>query len=79
MQRNKEKSPSEVEHLKRTFARQRAKDIADHAKDVLEKDNEIEKLKKRCQELADQLSNNVMHIQVNYLNKASSVILVLII
>ena len=45
------------EHLKRVFARQRAKDLAEHAKSMLTKDREIEDLRKKCQELADQLSN----------------------
>ncbi|KAL8579681.1 hypothetical protein ACOMHN_066402 [Nucella lapillus] len=45
------------DHLKRVFARQRAKDLAEHAKNMLAKDREIEDLRKKCQELADQLSN----------------------
>ena len=45
------------EHMKRMFARQRAKDLAEHAKNMLSKDREIEELRQKCQELADQLSN----------------------
>lgn len=43
--------------MKKLFARQRAKDLADHAKAMLAKDREIEELRKKCQELADTLSN----------------------
>ncbi|OWF38816.1 Peripheral-type benzodiazepine receptor-associated protein 1 [Mizuhopecten yessoensis] len=46
------------EYLKKMFARQRAKDLAEHAKAMLSKDREIEDLRKKCQELADALSNN---------------------
>ncbi|XP_060079138.1 peripheral-type benzodiazepine receptor-associated protein 1-like [Ylistrum balloti] len=45
------------EYLKKMFARQRAKDLAEHAKAMLSKDREIEDLRKKCQELADALSN----------------------
>lgn len=48
---------SDGEHLKRMFARQRAKDLAEHAKNMLAKDYELEQLRRKCQELADQLSN----------------------
>ncbi|XP_052074291.1 RIMS-binding protein 2-like isoform X12 [Mytilus californianus] len=47
----------ETDHLKKMFARQRAKDLSEHAKAMLAKDREIEDLRKKCQELADQLSN----------------------
>lgn len=47
----------ESDHMKKLFARQRAKDLADHAKAMLAKDREIEELRKKCQELADTLSN----------------------
>ena len=46
-----------TEQMKKVFARQRAKDLAEHAKNMLSKDREIEDLRKKCQELADQLSN----------------------
>ena len=46
-----------TETMKKMFARQRAKDLAEHAKNMLSKDREIEDLRKKCQELADQLSN----------------------
>lgn len=52
-----EMSPPESDHMKKLFARQRAKDLADHAKAMLAKDREIEELRKKCQELADTLSN----------------------
>ena len=59
MQKVKEDSHSqpETDHLKKMFARQRAKDLSEHAKAMLTKDREIEDLRKKCQELADQLSN----------------------
>jgi uncharacterized protein (DUF3084 family) len=46
-----------TDQMKKMFARQRAKDLAEHAKQMLAKDREIEELRKKCQELADQLSN----------------------
>ncbi|KAK7478244.1 hypothetical protein BaRGS_00030502 [Batillaria attramentaria] len=55
--KTKEEGATDGEHLKRMFARQRAKDLAEHAKNMLSKDREIEDLRKKCQELADQLSN----------------------
>ena len=57
LQRTKEEGAADGEHLKRMFARQRAKDLAEHAKNMLSKDREIEELRRKCQELADQLSN----------------------
>ncbi|KAI8782448.1 RIMS-binding protein 2, partial [Biomphalaria glabrata] len=55
----------EAEHLKRLFARQRAKDLAEHAKSMLTKDKEIEELRRKCQELADQLSNGDLLVPLN--------------
>ncbi|XP_013413977.1 LOW QUALITY PROTEIN: peripheral-type benzodiazepine receptor-associated protein 1-like [Lingula anatina] len=49
----------DVDHVKRVFARQRAKDLAEHAKVMLAKDKEVETLRKKCQDLADQLSNSI--------------------
>ena len=46
-----------TDQMKKMFARQRAKDLAEHAKNMLSKDREIEELRKKCQELADSLSN----------------------
>ncbi|XP_052272228.1 peripheral-type benzodiazepine receptor-associated protein 1-like isoform X3 [Dreissena polymorpha] len=46
------------DQMKKLFARQRAKDLAEHAKQMLSKDREIEDLRGKCQELADQLSNS---------------------
>ena len=57
IQKSKEDGGQETEHLKRLFARQRAKDLAEHAKNMLVKDREIEDLRVKCQELANQLSN----------------------
>ncbi|GFR99998.1 peripheral-type benzodiazepine receptor-associated protein 1 [Elysia marginata] len=45
------------DHLRRVVARQRARDLAEHAKAMLAKDREIEDLRRKCQDLADQLSN----------------------
>ncbi|XP_052800105.1 peripheral-type benzodiazepine receptor-associated protein 1-like isoform X4 [Mya arenaria] len=45
------------DQMKKLFARQRAKDLSEHAKQMLSKDREIEDLRKKCQELADSLSN----------------------
>ncbi|KAL4223560.1 associated protein 1 [Mactra antiquata] len=47
-----------TDQMKKMFARQRAKDLSEHAKQMLAKDREIEDLRKKCQELADQLSNS---------------------
>ncbi|CAL1541474.1 unnamed protein product, partial [Lymnaea stagnalis] len=55
----------EAEHLKRLFARQRAKDLAEHAKNMLAKDKELEELRRKCQELADLLSNGEVMAPVN--------------
>ncbi|KAH9525756.1 hypothetical protein Btru_002276 [Bulinus truncatus] len=55
----------EAENLKRLFARQRAKDLAEHARSMLAKDKEIEELRRKCQELADQLSNGDLLIPLN--------------
>ncbi|XP_033748988.1 peripheral-type benzodiazepine receptor-associated protein 1-like isoform X11 [Pecten maximus] len=52
-----ESGQHDSEYLKKMFARQRAKDLAEHAKAMLSKDREIEDLRKKCQELADALSN----------------------
>ena len=57
-----ESGQQDVDHVKRVFSRQRAKDLADHAKNMLGKDKEIEELRKKCQELADQLSNGELLI-----------------
>ncbi|GFN76858.1 peripheral-type benzodiazepine receptor-associated protein 1 [Plakobranchus ocellatus] len=45
------------DHMRRMVARQRARDLAEHAKAMLAKDREIEELRRKCQDLADQLSN----------------------
>ncbi|KAK3750645.1 hypothetical protein QZH41_012818 [Actinostola sp. cb2023] len=52
-QANSKADPSaEVEHMKKMFARQRAKDLAEQAKSHLGKDNEIEKLRKEVTSLS---------------------------
>ncbi|XP_067682714.1 RIMS-binding protein 2-like isoform X5 [Haliotis asinina] len=55
--KTKEEGLPDSDQLKRLFARQRAKDLAEHTKSMLTKDREIEDLRKKCQELADQLSS----------------------
>lgn len=53
-QANSKDDPSaEVEHIKRMFARQRAKDLAEHARIHMEKDNELEKLREELASLSD--------------------------
>ncbi|XP_046553572.1 peripheral-type benzodiazepine receptor-associated protein 1-like [Haliotis rubra] len=63
--KTKEEGLPDSDQLKRLFARQRAKDLADHTKSMLTKDREIEDLRKKCQELADQLSNGEYLIPEN--------------
>ena len=46
-----------MESVKKAFARQRAKDLAEHTKATLAKEKELENLRKKCQELSDKLSN----------------------
>ncbi|XP_059150404.1 peripheral-type benzodiazepine receptor-associated protein 1-like isoform X3 [Physella acuta] len=50
---------------KRMLARQRAKDLAEHAKTMLAKDKEIEDLRRKCQQLANQLSDADLAAPVN--------------
>uniref|UniRef100_A0A3B4AJH7 Uncharacterized protein n=1 Tax=Periophthalmus magnuspinnatus TaxID=409849 RepID=A0A3B4AJH7_9GOBI len=47
--------PGSVEHYKRAFARQRARDLAQHADVLLCKDKEIAALQQECRELEEQL------------------------
>ncbi|XP_067864231.1 RIMS-binding protein 2-like isoform X5 [Heptranchias perlo] len=42
---------SSLEHYKKAFARQRAKDLSEHADVILAKDKEIEELRQECREL----------------------------
>ncbi|XP_067866363.1 peripheral-type benzodiazepine receptor-associated protein 1-like isoform X3 [Heterodontus francisci] len=42
---------SSLEHYKKAFARQRAKDLSEHAGIILAKDKEIEELRKECRDL----------------------------
>ena len=46
-----------MEGVKKAFARQRAKDLAEHKKTTLAKEKELENLRQKCQELSDKLSN----------------------
>ena len=46
-----------MESVKKAFARQRAKDLAEHTKATLAKEKDLENLRKKCQELSDKLSN----------------------
>ena len=46
-----------MESVKKAFARQRAKDLAEHTNATLAKEKELENLRKKCQELSDKLSN----------------------
>ncbi|RVE63512.1 hypothetical protein OJAV_G00136990 [Oryzias javanicus] len=50
--------PGSVEHYKRAFARQRARDLAHHADTLLSKDKEIAALQQECRELEDQLGHS---------------------
>ncbi|KAF6715440.1 Peripheral-type benzodiazepine receptor-associated protein 1 [Oryzias melastigma] len=50
--------PGSVEHYKRAFARQRARDLAHHADALLSKDKEIAALQQECRELEDQLGHS---------------------
>jgi len=61
--------------MKKMFARQRAKDLAEHAKQMLSKDREIEDLRSKCQELADTLSNaDFLGPEVNIRSMITSVV-----
>lgn len=47
--------PGSVEQYKRAFARQRARDLAQHADALLSKDKEIAALQQECRELEARL------------------------
>ena len=49
--------PGSVEQYKRAFARQRARDLAQHADALLSKDKEIAALQQECRELEARLGN----------------------
>ena len=53
--------PYEVhaEQIKRSFAKQRAKDLAEHAKMMMLKDKEVEGLRHQYKELAEELAYNL--------------------
>uniref|UniRef100_UPI00398E494C RIMS-binding protein 2-like isoform X2 n=1 Tax=Pristiophorus japonicus TaxID=55135 RepID=UPI00398E494C len=46
---------SSLEHYKKAFARQRAKDLSEHADVILAKDKEIEELRQECRDLHSKL------------------------
>ncbi|CAB1316866.1 unnamed protein product, partial [Coregonus sp. 'balchen'] len=48
-------APAPVEQYKRAFARQRARDLAQHADTLLSKDKEIVALQQKCRELGTRL------------------------
>ncbi|RUS89749.1 hypothetical protein EGW08_002452 [Elysia chlorotica] len=58
-------TPTDSDHVRRVVARQRARDLAEHAKQMLAKDREIEQLRAKCQSLADQLSNGEIAAPAN--------------
>lgn len=60
--------PGSVEQYKRAFARQRARDLAQHADALLCKDKEIAALQKECRELEARLGTTKVFItQLVYL------------
>lgn len=63
--------PGSVEQYKRAFARQRARDLAQHADALLSKDKEIAALQRECRELEARLgTTKVLTAQLlsNYFN-----------
>ncbi|XP_043574587.1 peripheral-type benzodiazepine receptor-associated protein 1-like isoform X12 [Chiloscyllium plagiosum] len=46
---------SNLEHYKKAFARQRAKDLSEHADIILAKDKQIEELRQECRDLHEKL------------------------
>ena len=60
-------SSQDVEQVKRAFAKQRAKDLAEFAKNTMAKDRDIEELRKKCQQLTDKLATThaTHHVEVN--------------
>ncbi|KAK6189922.1 hypothetical protein SNE40_001889 [Patella caerulea] len=65
LKKSKEDGGKDSDQLKKLFARQRAKDLAEHAKNMLSKDRELEDLRRKCHELADQISNGEISIPQN--------------
>lgn len=54
--------PGSVEQYKRAFARQRARDLAQHADALLSKDKEIAALQQECRELEARLGTTKVFI-----------------
>lgn len=54
--------PGSVEQYKRAFARQRARDLAQHADALLSKDKEIGALQQQCRELEAQVGTRTVLI-----------------
>lgn len=54
--------PGSVEQYKRAFARQRARDLAQHADTLLSKDKEIAALQQECRELEARLGTTKVFI-----------------
>lgn len=52
--------PGSVEQYKRAFARQRARDLAQHADTLLLKDKEIGALQQQCRELEAQVGTRMV-------------------
>lgn len=55
--------PESVEQYKRAFARQRARDLAQHADTLLSKDKEIGALQQQCRELEAQVGTRMVQIK----------------
>ncbi|CAH1800850.1 unnamed protein product, partial [Owenia fusiformis] len=72
IRRPKEGNSQDADHVKKVFARQRAKDLAEHAKNILAKDKEIEDLKDQCQNLTEELSNKSNHLENGHVYEEKS-------
>lgn len=60
--------PGSVEQYKRAFARQRARDLAQHADALLSKDKEIAALQQECRDLEARLGTNKVVIMTQVLS-----------
>ena len=56
----------DVDQVKRAFAKQRAKDLTEFAKNNMVKDRDIEHLRQKCQQLTERLAStqNSSHVDV---------------
>lgn len=59
-----------LEHYKKAFARQRAKDLSEHADIILAKDKEIEELRQECRDLHAKLGPSTVKIKFVLWNAA---------